>query len=64
MTKEKALEASKLLNELEAINMLNEELTHFLSHKAFEDIPQSLYGAIFELIEKAYKNKEIELEDL
>ena len=41
MTKEKALQAIKLLEEIETIDMLNEELANFLASEQFGAVPKS-----------------------
>ena len=40
MTKEKALQAIKLLEEIETIDMLNEELANFLASEQFGAVPK------------------------
>ena len=64
MTKEKALQATKLLEEIETIDMLNEELANFLASEQFDVLPQGLYNELFQVIERYYNEKQDELDEL
>lgn len=64
MTKEKALKATKLLEEIETIDMLNEELANFLASKEFDALPQGLYAELFQVIERYLNEKQDELDEL
>lgn len=64
MTREKALQASKLLEEIEAINILNEELANFLAYEQFDALPQGLYTELFQVVERYYSDRQDELDKL
>ena len=64
MTKEKALQATKLLEEIETIDTLNEELANFLASEQFDALPQGLYTELFQVIERYYNDKKDELDEL
>ena len=64
MTIDQAVKAANLLEELYAIEALSGEIEHFLSQKAFEYVPTELCESLVALIEKAYKDKEKEIESL
>ena len=64
MTKEKALKATRLLEEIETIDMLNEELANFLASEEFDALPQRLYTELFQVIERYLKDKQDELDEL
>ena len=64
MTKEKALKASRLLEEMETIDMLNEELANFLASEHFDALPKGLYTELFQVIERYYNEKQDELDKL
>ena len=64
MTKEKALQATKLLEEIETIDMLNEELASFLASEQFDALPAGLYTELFQVIERYYNDKQDELDEL
>lgn len=60
MTRQEALKVNKLLSEIESIEMLNDALEDLLS--GYEDLPQGLYSAIFQLVEQYLNDKKDELE--
>ena len=64
MTKEKALQATRLLEEIEIIDILNEELANFLASGQFDALPQGLYNELFQVIEHYYNEKQDELDEL
>ena len=64
MAKEKALKATRLLEEIETIDMLNEELANFLTSEKFDALPQGLYTELFQVIERYYNEKQDELDEL
>lgn len=64
MTKEKALQATKLLEEIEAIDMLNEELANFLAYEQFDALPKGLSTELFQIIEQYLNDKQDELDEL
>lgn len=64
MTKEKASQATRLLEEIETIDILNEELANFLASKQFDALPQGLYNELFQVIERYYNEKQDELDKL
>lgn len=64
MTKEKASQATRLLEEIETIDILNEELANFLASEQFDALPQGLYSELFQVIERYYNEKQDELDDL
>lgn len=64
MTKEKALRATKLLEEIETIDMLNEELANFLASAEFDALPADLHTELFQVIERYYNEKRDELDEL
>ena len=64
MTKEKALRAAKLLEEIETIDMFNEELANFFASENFDALPAGLYTEIFQVVERYYNEKQDELDEL
>lgn len=62
MTREQALKVNKLLREIEEIELLNDTLEDVLA--GFEDLPQGLYSAIFQLVEQYLNDKQDELEEM
>lgn len=64
MTVEQAVKVANLLGELDAIDALRGEIELFLSNEAFEYIPMELRKSLVALIDKAYKDKEEEIEAL
>ena len=64
MTKEKASQATRLLEEIETIDILNEELANFLASEQFDALPQGLYNELFQVIERYYNEKQDELDEL
>lgn len=64
MTKERALRATKLLEEIETIDMLNEELANFLASEQFDTLPKGLDTELFQVIERYYNEKQDELDEL
>lgn len=64
MTKEKASQVTRLLEEIETIDILNEELANFLASKQFDALPQGLYNELFQVIERYYNEKQDELDEL
>ena len=64
MTKEKASQVTRLLEEIETIDILNEELANFLASEQFDVLPQGLYNELFQVIERYYNEKQDELDEL
>lgn len=64
MTKEKALKATRLLEEIETIDMLNEELANFLASEQFDALPQGLRTELFQIVEQYLNDKQDELDKL
>lgn len=64
MTKEKALQATKLLEEIETIDILNEELADLLASEHFDALPAGLYTELFQIIEQYLNEKQDELDEL
>ena len=64
MTKEKALQVTKLLEEIETIDMLNEELANFLASEQFDTLPAGLRTELFQIIERYYNARQDELDKL
>lgn len=64
MTKEKASQVTRLLEEIETIDTLNEELANFLASEQFDTLPQGLYNELFQVIERYYNEKQNELDEL
>ena len=60
MTRQEAIKVNKLLSEIESIEFLSERLEDVLAD--FEDLPQGLYSAIFQLVEQYLNDKKDELE--
>mgnify|MGYP006321372835 CR=1 FL=1 len=64
MTKEKALKATRLLEEIETIDMLDQELGNFLASEQFDALPAGLRTELFQIIERYLKDKQDELDEL
>lgn len=64
MTKEKALQATRLLQEIETIDMLNEELANFLASEQFDTLPAGLRTGLFQVIKRYYNARQDELDEL
>ena len=64
MTKEKALKASHLLEQIETIDMLKEELNSFLASEQFDMLPAGLRIELFQIIEQYLNDKQDELDEL
>lgn len=64
MTKEKALQASRLLEEIETIDMLDQELGNLLASEQFDMLPAELRTELFQIIEQYLNNKQDELDEL
>ena len=64
MTKEKALQATRLLQEIETIDTLNEELANLLASEQFDVLPKGLRTELFQIVEHYYNEKQDELDEL
>jgi glutathionyl-hydroquinone reductase len=64
MTKEKALQVSRLLEEIETIDMLNEELANLLASEQFDMLPAGLRTELFQIVEQYLNEKQDELDEL
>lgn len=64
MTKEKALKVTRLLEEIETIDTLNEELANLLASENFDMLPKGLRTELFQIIEQYLNDKQNELDEL
>lgn len=64
MTKEKALKVTRLLEEIETIDTLNEELANLLASEHFDMLPKGLRTELFQIIEQYLNDKQNELDEL
>lgn len=64
MTKEKALQATRLLEQIEALDMLKEELEDLLASEQFDGLPKGLYTELFQLVGHYYNETKDELDEL
>lgn len=64
MTKEKALQATRLLEEIETIDMLDQELGNLLASEQFDMLPAGLRTELFQIIEQYLNDKQNELDEL